>query len=332
VGDTITYTVVLENKCSNELTSLFFEDFLQEELVFVPNSVTVNNIPQLGVDPNDGIVLLNIPGGGQVTITFQAEVAGIPGDGFIRNTAMISYFYTPVLGGIPSRFEENSNTVEIAVALSPDELADVSVLKTPSSSTIGRGDELTYTIVVNNGGPAAAENVILTDVLPAGILNPEYQINGSGFLPWEGELFLGNMGPDTFHTVIITGTVAENAISPIRNTARVESGTPDPNLENNTSTATVRIIAEITDRCQAITDIVQSAALQETAMAHILNAEGKKIQKIAALLRTGGATPEQAAAVNSSASQLVGTLSILEETIQSKLRLLSDSFDECRNQ
>ena len=38
-----------------------------------------------------------------------------------------------------------------------------------------------------------------------------------------------------------------------------------------------------TTRSQAVTDIIESVALQETALSHILNAEGEKIQKMVAL-------------------------------------------------
>ena len=38
-----------------------------------------------------------------------------------------------------------------------------------------------------------------------------------------------------------------------------------------------------TTRTQAVTDIIESVALQETALSHILNAEGEKIQKMVAL-------------------------------------------------
>ena len=40
------------------------------------------------------------------------------------------------------------------------------------------------------------------------------------------------------------------------------------------------ITASTTTREQAITDLIQSAALEETALSHILNAEGEKLQKI----------------------------------------------------
>lgn len=40
------------------------------------------------------------------------------------------------------------------------------------------------------------------------------------------------------------------------------------------------ITASTTTREQAITDLIQSVALEETALSHILNAEGEKLQKI----------------------------------------------------
>ena len=43
------------------------------------------------------------------------------------------------------------------------------------------------------------------------------------------------------------------------------------------------ITASTTTREQAITDLIQSVALEETALSHILNAEGEKIQKVVAI-------------------------------------------------
>ena len=43
------------------------------------------------------------------------------------------------------------------------------------------------------------------------------------------------------------------------------------------------ITPSTTTREQAITDIIESVALEETALSHILNAEGEKIQKMVAM-------------------------------------------------
>lgn len=46
------------------------------------------------------------------------------------------------------------------------------------------------------------------------------------------------------------------------------------------------IIASNTSRQQSVTDIIESVALEQTALSHILNAEGKKIQKVLELCAT----------------------------------------------
>ncbi|MEF9946576.1 MAG: hypothetical protein RR446_01050 [Lachnospiraceae bacterium] len=72
-------------------------------------------------------------------------------------------------------------------------------------------------------------------------------------------------------------------------------------------------------REQAISDIITSVALEQTGIAHILNAEGEKIQKVVAL----ATTPEQLVAVNKSVQSLVNTVSQLEIILKSKLELFS---------
>lgn len=82
------------------------------------------------------------------------------------------------------------------------------------------------------------------------------------------------------------------------------------------------ITASTTTRKQAITDIIQSVALEETALSHILNAEGEKIQKIVAM---PDVTPEILIATNKSVESMVNSISKLEMILQSKLSI----FDGC---
>ena len=74
-------------------------------------------------------------------------------------------------------------------------------------------------------------------------------------------------------------------------------------------------------RNQAITDLVQSVALQETALAHILNAEGEKMQAVIAM---PGTTPEQLMELNQSVTKLINSVARLELLFQSKLEQFSD--------
>lgn len=82
------------------------------------------------------------------------------------------------------------------------------------------------------------------------------------------------------------------------------------------------ITSSTTTRSQAITDIIQSVALEETALSHILNAEGEKIQKVVAMQDV---TPEVLLATNKSVESMVNAISKLEMILQSKL----SAFEDC---
>ena len=82
------------------------------------------------------------------------------------------------------------------------------------------------------------------------------------------------------------------------------------------------ITPSTTTREQAITDIIESVALQETALSHILNAEGEKIQKMVAM---EDVTPDVLLATNKSVESMVNAVSRLEMILQSKL----SGFEGC---
>ena len=82
------------------------------------------------------------------------------------------------------------------------------------------------------------------------------------------------------------------------------------------------ITASSITREQAITDLIQSVALEEAALSHILNAEGEKIQKVVAL---PDVTPETLLAANKSVESMVNAVTRLEMILQSKLA----SFGGC---
>lgn len=85
------------------------------------------------------------------------------------------------------------------------------------------------------------------------------------------------------------------------------------------------ITASKTTRAQAITDMIQSVALEETALSHILNAEGEKIQKVVAM---PDVTPEVLLATNKSVESMVNAVTRLEMILQSKLTAFGDCLCE----
>lgn len=76
-------------------------------------------------------------------------------------------------------------------------------------------------------------------------------------------------------------------------------------------------------REQAITDLIESVALQETALSHIINAEGEKMQAIIAM---EDVTSDQLLALNKSVEQMIGAITRLEMMLQAKLELFADEL------
>lgn len=77
-----------------------------------------------------------------------------------------------------------------------------------------------------------------------------------------------------------------------------------------------------TPRSQAISDLIESIALQQTALSHILNAEGEKLQKVLSLEEI---TPEDILATNQSVESMVNSVANLETILKDKLGLFKDS-------
>ncbi|PKL66205.1 MAG: hypothetical protein CVV28_11920, partial [Methanobacteriales archaeon HGW-Methanobacteriales-1] len=121
-------------------------------------------------------------------------------------------------------------------------IADVYVTKLGPAVAIPGKDMVTYVINVGNNGPSDAREVILTDLIPSVILNPMYSLNnGSSWNVWSGNISLGNISSGTVFEILIRGALSSSATQAFNNTAIVNSSTYDPILENNTSTAEVKI-------------------------------------------------------------------------------------------
>ena len=88
-----------------------------------------------------------------------------------------------------------------------------------------------------------------------------------------------------------------------------------------------QIIPGTGTRCQAVTDIISSIALEQTALSHILNAEGEKLQKVIA----ESVSVEELLCVNKSVNRMVDSITKLEFMLQSKLQLFEGCLcDSCR--
>ena len=80
------------------------------------------------------------------------------------------------------------------------------------------------------------------------------------------------------------------------------------------------IIPGTITREDSVGDIIESIAMEETAMAHILNAESEKLQ---AVINMPAVTAQQLLAVNKSVKSTVEAAIRMEIALKSKLELFS---------
>lgn len=79
------------------------------------------------------------------------------------------------------------------------------------------------------------------------------------------------------------------------------------------------------DKCCAAASLLQSIALEETAISHILNAEGEKLQKAISLSCSQADLIE----INKSVEEMVEKITALEVVLKSKLELIIPILEDC---
>ena len=116
--------------------------------------------------------------------------------------------------------------------------------------SIGPGDVLTYTLTYQNTGLITATNVVITDILPAGLINPS-TTSAPSVTPDAGPTYvwsLGDLAPGAGGVITVTAQVDPglSGVSSIDNMAQIATDTIDGNTNNNEATVTSPLGAPIT--------------------------------------------------------------------------------------
>ncbi len=130
----------------------------------------------------------------------------------------------------------NTSTVTTPVT----RIADLSLVKVASTTQLPEsGTPITYTLIATNNGPSNATSVVLTDTLPLSLtLGPITTSQGSCTGTVTIVCSLGDLpisSPSATVTIVVTPAQT------IANTASASATETDPNLINNTSTATTTV-------------------------------------------------------------------------------------------
>jgi uncharacterized repeat protein (TIGR01451 family) len=184
-----------------------------------------------------------------VTFTVVVRVASTVANGTVLTNAV-----SATSGGsdnVPA-----NNTVSMTTAVvSPAANADLGLTKADTPDPVPAGQDLTYTIVVTNNGPATALGLTLTDAVPAnttfrsvstpaGWTCSTPAVGGTGTVSCSlASLPSGQLSALTLRVRVAAGATVGSTIT---NTASVSSTVADPVTGNNSATAATIVAAAST--------------------------------------------------------------------------------------
>lgn len=319
VGDIITYTLTLNNPGNVAANQVVITDPIPAGTSYVPGSVMAN-VAFVG-DPTTTIKLTApIPAGGSAMISFQVKVNSATVDQ-IQNSALAAYTYTvdpnKPNGVVGTRV---SNMVMTAVAN-----AKLTIVKSADKTISYLGDMITYQFAVTNTGNVAANQVVLTDILPSGVayqpgtlsVSVPYTAVPPSSIQLTNPVAPGETVAISFQVMVISMPT----INPVLNkstadyTYTVNPLDPD-GVSAEAESNTVSTLIFRYNFSQQITDLIQSVALEQAALAAIANQEGAKIQKMVAM---GGITSQELMCLNKSVTEMVESITVLESMLKQKL-------------
>ncbi|MFA5580953.1 MAG: SdrD B-like domain-containing protein, partial [Paracoccaceae bacterium] len=145
-------------------------DTLPHGLMFLsaePSTGSCSVTPAAGSETgpgNDQLVcnLSNLNNGAQQTVKIQTRPMLVLNGETVTNTATVTTTTTEL--------DETNNDAEVTVTVAPP-LYDLIVAKIDTEDPVTVGEDTIYVITITNNGPSAAENVVMTDTLPATLLS-----------------------------------------------------------------------------------------------------------------------------------------------------------------
>lgn len=231
IGTDITYMVMVTNGGPDNAPNVVVTDTLPAGVTF--KSAKFNSTD---CSESSGTVTCNLGGmaaNDQVDITIVVTAPGATGT--LTNQASLT------TDAVDANTANNSASFDTTLV---ELQADLNVAKSDSPDPVVAGQQIVYTVTVNNGGPDAAENVVATDTLPTDVsfVSTSGCDNDPIGVP---DCNLGTIASGGAKQYTLTVTV--NSSTPdktITNAVSVSSDTADPDSANNSTTADTHVQAD----------------------------------------------------------------------------------------
>jgi len=248
-GGEVTYTLTVFNDGPSASTNFRVVDTLPAAATYVASSFN-----GAGWTFNSGTMTATHAGtlavGSSSSFTFRARVNA--GSGNIINAATVEAIGTPDA-------DPSNNDADVTTSITPG--ADLALSKSAAPAPAIAGQSVTFTLTARNLGPSVAQNVSVTDALPAGFVITGGTQPGGWSCSNDGAngtrtcTRAAAMPVGAVETLTIVATVPStgaNSSGDVTNTATISSTTPDPNgpvlgVNNNNGSVTFTVLADGAD-------------------------------------------------------------------------------------
>jgi uncharacterized repeat protein (TIGR01451 family) len=228
-GEGVTYTLTVVNNGPSQATGVTVADTLPAGITPATATSSAGSCTITGQQVS--CALGSVAPGTPITVTIVASTSPAATAGPRDNTATVSSTTDDV---VPAN-NSSSSTVTIGAS------ADVRVTKSPGNESFVPGQQVSWSIVVNNVGPSTARGIVVTDTLPSAVTITNAFHGTATPCAVAGQTVtcdLGDRAPGQ-RVVTITGTLASGySANSLSNTARATTTSTDPNPGNNEGTAT----------------------------------------------------------------------------------------------
>ncbi len=213
--DQVVWTINVVNNGPNDATGVKVNDALPSGLVYQSYSASVGTY-------SNGVWNIGNLAKGASAILKITTLINKTGD--IINTANI----------VANEFDWNTTNNKDSQKVTIPKAADLSITKQSNVTNANLGDLVKWTLTVRNNGPDVDTNVVVSDVLPAGLI---FKSSNGNYA--DGKWSVGTLNVGQSKSLEIITLV--NATGSIINTATVTGEKHDYNLANNKASKTINV-------------------------------------------------------------------------------------------
>ncbi|MDH3611279.1 MAG: hypothetical protein OEM79_05900, partial [Nitrosopumilus sp.] len=225
-GENYTYTINVTNTGPSDAQNVTITDTLPLNTTFVSSDPT-RNVTASDATTTVWPTITTLAAGDSLNYTITVFVI----DDVLDGTVLLN------IANVTSDTEDdnpdnNGDDEQTTV----NATADLEITKIANVTDVVPGETFNYTITVTNNGPSLADNVTVTDVLPANVTfvdaTPDQVSLIDGVLTW----FYGEIAVDGVETIEVQVTVDANTTTTQTNDVNVTSDTIDQVDDNNNDT------------------------------------------------------------------------------------------------